>query len=96
MTSCFVYKVMGLTFHERINTKLIYRFELAQVVARRITKPQRIFFRFESHWLLLFIQFFWGRGGVGFYYSIHVLFFFIFYIFNTSRNGEITLLFTDI
>ena len=39
MTSCFVYKVMGLTFHDRINTQLIYRFELAQVVARRITNP---------------------------------------------------------
>ena len=34
---------MGLTFHDRINTQLIYRFELAQVVARRITKPQRKF-----------------------------------------------------
>ena len=44
VTSCFVYKVMGLTFHDRINTQLIYRFESAQVVARRITKPQRIFF----------------------------------------------------
>ena len=43
VTSCFVYKVMGLTFHDRINTQLIYRFELAQVVARRIAKPQRIF-----------------------------------------------------
>ena len=43
MTSCFVYNVMGLTFHDRINTQLIYRIELAQVVARRITKPQ-IFF----------------------------------------------------
>ena len=41
MTSCFVYKVMGLTFYDRINTQLIYRFELAQVVARRIIKPQR-------------------------------------------------------
>ena len=38
VTSCFVYKVMGLTFHDKINTQLIYRFELAQVVARRITK----------------------------------------------------------
>ena len=70
MTSCFVYKVMGLTFHDRINTQLIYRFELAQAVARRITKPQRNVFRFESHWLLFFIQFFFfffffflGGGG---------------------------------
>ena len=72
MTSCFVYKVMRLNFHDRINTQLIYRIEIAQVVATRITKPQRTFFRFESHWLLfLFIFFifyyffFWGGGGGG-------------------------------
>ena len=41
VTSCFVYKVMALTFYDRINTLLINIFELAQVVARRITKPQR-------------------------------------------------------
>ena len=44
VTSCFVYKVMGLTFHDRINTQLMYKIEIAQVVARRITKPQRTFF----------------------------------------------------
>ena len=68
MTSCFVYKVMGLTFHDRINTQLIYRFELAQVVARRITKPQRNFLRLESHLLLFFIFLFFfvcGGGGGG-------------------------------
>ena len=69
MTSCFVYKVMGLTFHDRINIQLIYRFKLAQVVVRRITKPLRIFFRFESHWLLFFYSvfflFFGGGGGGG-------------------------------
>ena len=70
MTSCFVYKVIGLTFHDRINTQLIYKIEIAQVVARRITKPQRTFCRFESHWLLLFIHFFLnfflvGGGGGG-------------------------------
>ena len=32
------------SFHDRINTQLIYRFELAQMVARRITKSQRFFF----------------------------------------------------
>ena len=65
VTSCFVYKVMGLTFHDRINTQLIYKIEIAQVVARRITKPQRTFFRFESHWLLFFYSFFnfFWRGG---------------------------------
>ena len=72
VTSCFVYKVMGLTFHDRINTKLIYRIAVAQVVTRRITKPQRTFSRFESHWLLffnhffLFIFFFGGGGGSDF------------------------------
>ena len=73
MTSCFVYKVMGLTFHDRINAQLIYRFELAQVVARRIAKPQIIFFWFESHWLLFLIFLFSGGGLI--YYSLHVLFF---------------------
>ena len=58
MTSRFVYKVMGLTFHDRINTQLIYKIEIAQMVARRNTKPQRTFSRFESHWLLFFIHFF--------------------------------------
>ena len=83
VTSCFVYKVMGLAFHDRINTQLIYWFELAQVVARRITKPQGKYLRLESHWLLCFIHFFfifWGRG-VWFYYSFHVLFIFYFLLF---------------
>ena len=69
MTSCFVYKVMGLTFHDRINTQLGYKIEIAQVVARRITKPQRTFSRFESLWLLFFYSFFkknfWREGGEG-------------------------------
>ena len=69
MTSCFVYKVTGLTFHDRINTPLIYEIKIAQVVARRITEPQRTFSRFGSHWLLFFIHFFIffleGGGEVG-------------------------------
>ena len=69
MTSCFVYKMMGLTFHDRINTQLIYRFELAQVVARRITKPQIIFLGSNLTGCPFFIQFFFifggGGGGVG-------------------------------
>ena len=59
---------MGLTFHDRINTQLIYKIEIAQEVARRITKPQSTFSRFESHWLLFFIIFFYiffGGGGGG-------------------------------
>ena len=67
VTSCFIYKVMGLTFHDSINTKFIYKIEIAQVVAMRITKPQRTFSRFESHWLLFpfFFFIFFGGGGEG-------------------------------
>ena len=70
MTSCFVYKVMGLTFHDRINTQLIYKFEIAQVVASRITKPQRNFLGSNltgcSFFILFFYLFiFFGGGGRG-------------------------------
>ena len=101
MTSCFVYKVMGLTFHDKINTHLIYKIEIAQVVARRNTKPQRTFFRFESHWLLFLIHFFLlffgggrGRGRYDFiilfmsYFFLFIYFFiiiFIFYPFNMYK-----------
>ena len=85
MTSCFVYKFMGLTFYDRINTQLIYIFELAQVVARKITKPQINFIgsnltgcSFFVFFILLFF-FFWGGGVVCFYNSHHV--FFLFYLF---------------
>ena len=88
VTSCFVYKVMGLTFHDRINTQLIYRIEIAQVVARRIIKPQRTFFRFESHWLLFFIHlfiffsFFGGEGGGnGWRFDFIILFMSYFFLF---------------
>ena len=92
VTSCFVYKVMELTFHDRINTPLIYRIAVAQVVTRRITKPQRRIFRFESHWLLFFIHFFFifffwgGEGGVrGWRSDFNILFmsslFFFLFIF---------------
>ena len=64
MTSCFVYKIMGLTFHNRINTQLVYRFELAQVVARRINKPTRFFFGSNLTGCSFFIHFFFGGGGV--------------------------------
>ena len=91
MTSCFVYIVMGLTVHDRINTQLIYRIAVAQVVTRRITKPQRTFFRFESHWLLFFMHFFFfffwggGRGGGGLIYSFSsCLIYFSFYFFLLS------------
>ena len=81
MTSCFVYKVMGLTFHDRINTHLIYRIAVAQVVTRRITKPQRTFLGSN----LTGCYFFFGGGGGGvevlFYYFLHVLFIFLFISF---------------
>ena len=67
VTSGFVYKVMGLTFYDRINTQLIYIFELAQVVARRITKPQRNFLGSNltgcSFFSFFFISIFRGVGG---------------------------------
>ena len=85
MTSCFVYKVMGLTFHDSINTQFIYKIEIAQVVARRITKPQRTFSRFESHWLLfsVFFIFFWSGGGGSSDFIILFMsnFFYFFYYF---------------
>ena len=90
MTSCFVHKVMVLTFHDRINTQLIYKIEIAQVVARRITKQQRTFSRFESHWLLFFIHFFiyffgrgggWGGGRSDFIILFMSYFFFFLFIF---------------
>ena len=73
MTSCFVYKVMGLTFHDRVNTQLIYRIGVAQVVTRRITKPQRTFLGsnltgcyFLFIFFFNFFFFFFGGGGGGF------------------------------
>ena len=86
MTSCFVYKVMGLTFYDRINTQLIYIFELAQVVARRITRPQRNFLGSNLTGCSFFQFFFFifrGRGGgwgVCFYNSLHVFFLSIYFV----------------
>ena len=79
VTSCFVYKVMGLTFNDRINTQLIYRIVVAQVVTRRITKPQRTFFRFESHWLLFLF--------ISFYFFIFFFFFFFFFFLGGGEGG---------
>ena len=92
---------MGLTFHDRINTQLMYRFELAQVVARRITKSQRIFLGSNLTGCSSFIQCFFFRGGGGgggglilFFSSCHYFSFYLFFYY--LGNGEITLLFTDI
>ena len=99
VTSCFVYKFMGLSFHDRINTQQVYRIAVAQVVTRRITKPKTTFFRFEYHWLLFFIHFFLGGGGKGwrsdfiilfmsylfFFLFIYLFLFFIFYPFNMYK-----------
>ena len=87
MTSCFVYKVMGLTFYDRINTHLMYRFELAQVVARRITKPQRFFLGsnltgcsfFYSDYFYFFF-FFGGGGGLILLFSSCLFFLFIYFL----------------
>ena len=85
MTSCFVYKVMGLTFHDRINTQLIYNIEIAQVVARRITKPQRTFFSGSNltgcSFLFIFFNFAFGGGGRGLILLFCSCLFFLFIYF---------------
>ena len=67
MTSCFVYKVMGLTFHDRINTQLIYRIEIAQVVARRIYETAKNIFVGSNltgcSFLFIYLFFLLGGGG---------------------------------
>ena len=65
MTSCFVYKVMGLTFHDRINTQLIYRIAVAQVVTRRINKPLRTFLGSNLTGCYFSFNFFFLGGGGG-------------------------------
>ena len=89
VTSCFVYKVMGLTFHDRINTQLIYKIEIAQVVARRITKPQKTFFLGSNltgcsclfiFFIYLFIFFWRGGGLILLFCSCLISFLFIFFI----------------
>ena len=77
MTSRFVYKVMGLTFYDRINTQFIYIFELAQVVARRITKPQRNCLGSNLTGCSFFQFFFGGGGGGGADFIILFMFFFL-------------------
>ena len=59
----FCLQSYGTTLHDRINTQLIYRFELAQVVARRITKPQRTFLGSNLTGYSFFINFFCGEVG---------------------------------
>ena len=69
MTSFFVYKDMALTFYDRINTQLIYIFELAQVVARRNTKPEGNCLGSNltgcSFLFSFFLFLFFGGGGGG-------------------------------
>ena len=84
MTSCFVYKVMGLTFHDRINTQLIYKIEITQVVAKRITKPQRTFLGSNLTGCSFFIHFFlfcfWRGGGSDFIILFMSFFSFSFFL----------------
>ena len=59
---------MGLTFHDRINTQLIYKIAVAQVVTRRITKPQNIFLGSNltgCSFLFIFYLFIFFLGGGG-------------------------------
>ena len=84
VTSCFVYKVMGLTFHNRINPQLSYRFELAQVVARRITKPQRISFQVRISLAALFFVHFFILLFSPCHFFLFIFFFIIFFLFFLS------------
>ena len=88
---------MELTFHDRINTQLIYRFELTQVVARRIAKPQFFLLGSNLTGSSFFIHFFlWvGGGGVLILLFSSCQLFILFIFFYPLQNGEITLLFTD-
>ena len=59
---------MGLNLHDRINTQLIYRFDVAQVVATRITKPKVFFLGSNLTGCLFYSVFFifiYGGGGGG-------------------------------
>ena len=83
VTSCFVYKVMGLTFHDRINTQLIYKIVIAQVVARRITKPQRTFLGSNltgCSFLFIFLFLFWRGGLILLFCSGLIIFHFIYFL----------------
>ena len=85
MTSCFVYKVMALTFYDRINTLLINIFELAQVVARRITKPQRNCLGSNltgCSFLFSFFYFYFSGGGGGGGGSDFIILFMFFFSYN--------------
>ena len=99
MTSCFVYKDMGLTFHGSINTQLVYRFELAQLVARRITKPQRNFLGsnltgcsffiqiiFTVFFCFFFFVFFGGGSDFSFSSCLFVYFLLLFLIFLSLKH----------
>ena len=91
VTSCFVYIVMGLTFYDSINTQLIYRFELAEVVARRITKPQRnvLGSNLTGYSFFYSVYFFiiGGGGGSDFIILLMSYFFFLFlFIFFIPRE----------
>ena len=92
VTSCFVYNVVGLTFHDRINTQLIYQFELAQVVERRITKPQIIYLGSNLTGCSFLLSFFLFSGGGGtsdililMSYFLSFYFIFYFYPFNMDK-----------
>ena len=61
----FCLQSYGTYLYDRINTQLIYRIAVAQVVTRRITKPQRTFLGSNlTGYSFLFI-FFLNLGGGG-------------------------------
>ena len=90
VTSCLVYKFMGLTFHDRVNTQLIYRFELARGIARRITKPKRFFLGSNltgCSSLFIFYYFFRGEGSdfIILFMSYFVFLFFIIFFLSLGK-----------
>ena len=62
----FCLQSYGTYLYDRINTQLIYRIAVAQVVTRRITEPQRTFLGSNlTGYSFLFIFFKFGGGGRG-------------------------------
>ena len=90
MTSCFVYNVMGLTFHDRINTRGGLLKHKEHYLGSNLTGCSFLFFFFSF--------FFGGGGGWGrasglillfssclILFSFYYFFYYFFYPFNTYK-----------
>ena len=92
----FCLQSYGTYLYDRINTQLIYRIAVAQVVTRRITKPQRTFLGSNLtgySFLFIFFKFGGGRGegeggwrsdfiilSMSFFYYLYFYYYFLFFI----------------